>query len=265
MLGRVLAENARSGNSPLFRLSLRHNRFIGDRGAIALAALVEDSKMLTDLNLSVNRIGDKGAAAIAQSLASNAVMTKLDLSGNAIRDNGAIAISSAIKKNSVLRRLALHSNNIGVRGMEAVKRAISFDNTTLHTVSLEGNNEIADGTGGAARLVAAFQRGDQIRSEPRISNETFVRLTRMRADAANAIPISAAERHRTSKALETAESLAETTHGQPRYKWEEGLTETFHKGWSGKRRSASGLGRPLFWKAPDDDEDWRHEPDEFGK
>eukprot|EP00941_MAST-03F_sp_MAST-3F-sp1_P002214 g2214.t1 len=264
-LAAALLDGAVTGCMPLFRLSLRHNRFIGDEGAIALASVLESSRTLTDVDISMNRIADAGASAIANALESNKVITSIDLGGNWISDKGAVALAKSLISNKTLRRFQLDGNKISANGLESVKRAVSFHNNTLHTVNLKHNNPKSDGIGGAANLVEAFHRGDKIRSSPLLSRETFIKLTNLRADAANAIPISAAERFRTSNLLKAAEKESLSCAGRLKYRWEEGLLEhETHYGWKGKPVSASGLGRPLFWRAPDLD-DLEDEPDEFGR
>ena len=62
--------------------------------------------VLTNLDLSLNKIGDEGAKAIADSLKSGmAVVTTLYLGYNSIGDEGAIVIAEALKINAVVTKL----------------------------------------------------------------------------------------------------------------------------------------------------------------
>ena len=78
---------------------------------------------MTTLNLRGNSIGDEGAIAIAEALKVNAVLTNLDLSLNKIGDD-AKAIAEALKVNAVLTTLNLGWNSIGVKGAKAIAKAL---------------------------------------------------------------------------------------------------------------------------------------------
>ena len=57
-------------------------------------------RVLTNLELSWNKIGDEGAKAIAEALKVNAVVTKLWLGNNNMGDAGKQAVQDAVKGRS---------------------------------------------------------------------------------------------------------------------------------------------------------------------
>ena len=81
---------------------------MGAEGASAIGKLIEVSAVMTELDLSFNKIGNQGAVAIAEALKVNAVMTELWLGNNNIGDEGAKALASALEVNAELKLEALY-------------------------------------------------------------------------------------------------------------------------------------------------------------
>jgi len=91
--------------------------------------------VLTELNISNNKIGSEGAAALASALRVNRVLKTLDLFNNRIGDEGAKALASALRVNGVLKSLNIHRNNIGDKGAAAIGEALR-GNGVLKSIDL---------------------------------------------------------------------------------------------------------------------------------
>ena len=82
---------------------------IGDEGAVAISAALENNTALTELNLEAKYDGVKisatGAQAIAKMLAVNRALKSANLAENEIGDEGAVAISAALEVNNTLTAL----------------------------------------------------------------------------------------------------------------------------------------------------------------
>ena len=86
-------------NRALKSANLARNN-IGDKGAVAISAALENNTALTELNLEAKYEGVKisatGAQAIAKMLAVNRALTSLNLAGNQIGAGGAKAIADSL-------------------------------------------------------------------------------------------------------------------------------------------------------------------------
>ena len=73
---------------------------VGDEGAVAISAALENNNTLTELNLAAKwggvKISATGAQAIAKMLAVNRALTSLDLGYNGVGAGGAQAIADAL-------------------------------------------------------------------------------------------------------------------------------------------------------------------------
>jgi len=76
-------------------LSPEVNCSISEFGAFAIAEAIAQSKSLTTVDLSDNRIGDVGAIAIAEAIRQSQLLVSVDLACNLIGANGAAAIAEA--------------------------------------------------------------------------------------------------------------------------------------------------------------------------
>jgi len=120
----AIAENLKQITS----LDLSHNK-IGDAGARAIA---ENLKQITSLSLWNNKIGDAGARAIAENLKQ---ITSLDLWNNQIGDAGARAIAENLTQ---ITSLSLWNNQIGDKAVAAIGQHL----TGLVTLDLKSNQRI---------------------------------------------------------------------------------------------------------------------------
>ncbi|CAF0894507.1 unnamed protein product [Didymodactylos carnosus] len=120
-----------------YKLGLIQNK-ISDRGAKALAGVLQANEKLSQLSLALNEITSDGIKYIAQALTLHEGLTSLDLSHNKISDDGAIAIAEALKINKSVEYLSLKGNQIGDRGAKAIVEMLS-QNTMLKFFHLENN------------------------------------------------------------------------------------------------------------------------------
>lgn len=112
------------------KLIVNHND-IGDEGAMALAA----NNTLTSLFVSDNSISDKGAKA----LASNSSIKSLNINGNLIGENGAMALAA----NNTITRLDIGHNCIGVDGAIALAKNTHIRSLHVWRIFIESADEIA--------------------------------------------------------------------------------------------------------------------------
>ncbi|XP_074540786.1 dynein regulatory complex subunit 5 [Halichoeres trimaculatus] len=125
-------------NHPSLReLDFSYNQ-IGDRGARALAKLLNQSELET-LNMRVNNIRDHGAKAIAHALSKNSTLLSLNLRLNRVGDEGGQAIGKALLINNTLRHLHLGGNVLEGPTATALAKVIA-QNNTLTCINLSCNN-----------------------------------------------------------------------------------------------------------------------------
>lgn len=125
-------------NTSLQNFNLVEN-YIGDEGITAIAeALKSPTTVVHSLYLCGNDITEKGATAIASMLESNDTVKSITLSGNEARDAGTAALFRALTKNRSLTQLDLSNNLIGAAGMRAVKKCL-VTNETLTELSFAQN------------------------------------------------------------------------------------------------------------------------------
>ena len=75
-------------------LWLMDNKLIGDSGATAIAAAIQESNNLVELDLSGNNIACEGARALSETLRATK-LNRLWLGNNVIRDEGGLALLRA--------------------------------------------------------------------------------------------------------------------------------------------------------------------------
>lgn len=154
---------------------LSHNR-IGDRGAEALASLLDNHNVLMELDLSDNAIQAQGARALADVLMTNHTLLRLSVRVNPISEDGTGFVHSscplvsficpfvhtggrvlfeALHGNSTLTHLNMSSTDLGPQCRHSLEQLIT-DNSTLKRLDLSGNVEIA-ADGGRVLLAALGQ------------------------------------------------------------------------------------------------------------
>ncbi|KAK9834878.1 hypothetical protein WJX81_005732 [Elliptochloris bilobata] len=125
---RLLADGL--ARSRVTHLSLAHNR-IGDRGAKALAQLLEEPNTLEELVLDNNQILAPGGRALARALRGNPVLASLQLQLNRVGDEGACALAEALLGNSRLQRLGLGANRLGFQAAAAFSWMLRSNSSLL--------------------------------------------------------------------------------------------------------------------------------------
>lgn len=144
-----------------------YGRYIGNKGAKEIAAILKQSSHITALRLGENNIGDAGiqflvealiayptlitldlrennigglgAQFLAELLITNRTLTALDLEGNNIGDVDIRILAESLKRNASLIILNLRFNNINDTGLNYLAEALTT-NKVLITLDLEGNN-----------------------------------------------------------------------------------------------------------------------------
>lgn len=111
----------------------------GNRGVIALAAILKENTMIDEVRLIYNDIGVKGAKAIADALTYNKTLRHFDLNYNKFGKEGAKAIAQALKDNKTLHYIGLGCNQIDSVGATAIADALK-KNTSLQTIDLNYNS-----------------------------------------------------------------------------------------------------------------------------
>ena len=97
---------------------------VTDRGAQAIASILEYNSTLEELNLSSNSASDTGSTHLAQALRHNSTLRRLNLSGNSFSDAGLRALLQFIYHNSTLEELNLSNNSISDTGLAALAFAL---------------------------------------------------------------------------------------------------------------------------------------------
>jgi len=93
---RAVTWTLKSQHSSIGELSLSNNN-IGNKGALAISALIRDGCTIRRLSLRDNDIGDAGAHALATAMAANTSLEEIDLWGNNISKAGKAALVAATK------------------------------------------------------------------------------------------------------------------------------------------------------------------------
>jgi Ran GTPase-activating protein (RanGAP) involved in mRNA processing and transport len=140
--GVVEIANALCSNASLETLYLASNR-IGDVGMTALAQALTQNTSLVSLMVALNVIGTGGLAAFADVLTVNSVLTLLWLDNCLIDDQGTAILADSLKTNATLATLSLANNCIGDEGAKALLVVLSDYNTTLKSLSMDGNAAIS--------------------------------------------------------------------------------------------------------------------------
>jgi len=94
---------------------------------LTACALSNNSRILTILDLTDNKVGDEEVNTICQSLIINTTLTKLNLSHNKIGSTGAKAISEVLKRNKTLTELNLLHNEIGIDGALSITQLLKIN------------------------------------------------------------------------------------------------------------------------------------------
>jgi len=140
-----------SSNSIMTNLDLSQNK-IADGGAKQIAEKVKHNTTLTQLELSQNVITDEGVKVIAEALKKNHVIKILGLHLNEIQDEGAIAIGNALEVNKGLRMLWLDSNQISDKGMVGICKGLK-KNCYLSVLNLQHNRIANEGASAFADVI----------------------------------------------------------------------------------------------------------------
>ena len=119
---------------------------IGNKEAIAVAAILKQNSTIEEVCLSYNDIGEEGAKAIADALKENPSLRELYIGGNKIGDEGAKAIAEALKENASLRELDIELNSIGEEGGKYILNALQqIERSAIESIYL-GDNKISKET-----------------------------------------------------------------------------------------------------------------------
>ena len=139
----------------------------------AIADALKVNWVLTDLDLSDNKISDVGAAAIAEALRGNGVLKRLDISDNDIGPTGGVAIAEALRGNGVLTSLDVGSNGLteeaalGIVRVERQRNKLTSLGLARCGVGSTGAAEIAEYVLGSAVLKILNLCDNNIRARPR--------------------------------------------------------------------------------------------------
>jgi len=133
------------------QLDLTGNK-IGDEGAKALAEVLKTKVVLNEINLGKNNIGNEGAKGIGEALAVNTTLACLDLRDNRVGNEGIKAISRALKVNKTLIQLDMRSNKVGCEGITAISEVLKTNNK-LEKLNLSGNKVGVEGAKAISELL----------------------------------------------------------------------------------------------------------------
>jgi Ran GTPase-activating protein (RanGAP) involved in mRNA processing and transport/tetratricopeptide (TPR) repeat protein len=137
-LGRAVGDFFAAQYCKIQRLAL--NRLgMREMGGAAIGLALETSVTLVSVQLCGNSLRDEAAAAIAKALGKNRVLRELDLSDNKISSEGGIALALGLAQNETLQKLLVPNNFMKEDAWRAFKGALTYDNSTLQLLSLEGN------------------------------------------------------------------------------------------------------------------------------
>jgi hypothetical protein len=105
--------------------------WIGDDGAVTVAAFIKVDDTLEKVWLWSNNIGPRGAEALADALKCNKKVWYLSLNGNHIGDDGAEALLDALSHNVCLTVLYVYNNNIAPESEATIKYLTETRNAIL--------------------------------------------------------------------------------------------------------------------------------------
>ncbi|CAM9233712.1 unnamed protein product [Choristocarpus tenellus] len=119
---------------------------IGDRGAAALARLLQDEPgyrcMLSSLDLRGNDIGGKGCELLSKRIRNNTTLTTLDLSSNPLGPSGGLHLAEAswlmLKENFTLEALVVNNTEMTETGFIALISILREGNNTVRELSIGG-------------------------------------------------------------------------------------------------------------------------------
>ncbi len=103
-----------------------------------MAKAIENTKSLTNLDLSNTTIGDKGFGIIGEALKSNASITNINMSNCALTDKSGVLLSSIIRTHCTRRddgRWAL-----GLRGEVDASEIVKVHDKGIIIMHMEGNS-----------------------------------------------------------------------------------------------------------------------------
>ncbi len=136
---------------PLKVLWLGQNA-IGNQGAEAIAAAIQNNQVLTELILDEVGVNDEGVKAIVAALQNNPAIATLNFDSNGVIGyEGAVAIASLLSKPS-LSGLLLGRNNIGDAGAKFIGKAL-LKNVGLKLLDMRSNHVGNEGIGAIAEAL----------------------------------------------------------------------------------------------------------------
>ncbi|XP_031562259.1 leucine-rich repeat-containing protein 34-like [Actinia tenebrosa] len=115
-------------NTFVVLLDLGYNN-IGDKGAMILDQLLQETLVLQTLVLSYNDIGPEGGEAIAKGLQVNETLRELKLNGNKIGNKGGMAIAGTLQVNTVLEELDISEVDLKTESVIAMATVLNYNNT----------------------------------------------------------------------------------------------------------------------------------------
>eukprot|EP01028_Stygiella_incarcerata_P004572 TRINITY_DN2007_c1_g1_i1.p1 TRINITY_DN2007_c1_g1~~TRINITY_DN2007_c1_g1_i1.p1 ORF type:complete len:507 (-),score=112.39 TRINITY_DN2007_c1_g1_i1:150-1502(-) len=148
-------------NSSLATLDLSWNNYIGDKGCVGIAKVLETRTSLKKLRLRDCGIGSDGAISIAQMLAKNYSLLTLDLSKNGrIGDEGCIQIAQRLETNASLKELCIRRCEIESEGAMKIAQMLG-KNSSLRILNLSSNSGIQNE--GCIRIAKALESNTSLK------------------------------------------------------------------------------------------------------
>ena len=117
--------------------------FLTWKSAKVLADVLQTNRTLIGLNLSSNRLCDRGVVELLSRNASNC-LEKLHLGSNKISNEGVLQLARVLRTNTRLTVLWLDDNHVGDEGLHHLLDVLTYQNRTLRTLSLKGNQLITN-------------------------------------------------------------------------------------------------------------------------
>ena len=106
-----LLEDAAAKDMPMASLHLK-KAGLGEKGAAALAAMLQHDSFLTYLNLEENQLGDEGTVHLSDALRRHQAVFRLDLGYNKVTGRGVKALAGLLVESPSLLCLDLSGNNL---------------------------------------------------------------------------------------------------------------------------------------------------------
>ena len=106
-----LLEDAAANDVPIASLQLK-KAGLGEKGAAALAAMLQQDSFLTYLNLEENQLGDDGTVHLADALRRHQAVFRLDLGYNKVTGRGVKALADLLVESTSLLCLDLSGNTL---------------------------------------------------------------------------------------------------------------------------------------------------------